>query len=121
MADDAEPKTKYLVTDTKGEFVIELPSDWKVTFSNVNPASGGDAGYRDKSYCLRVWEPKEKLRAVFSNVLAVRDMAIPLARKIEKQTGSATWSHDSMGNFEGTRSTAVDREFVLEAGEDTPF
>lgn len=116
MSDDVV--IKYLVTDTKGEFVIELPSSWKVTFSNVNPASNGEHGFRDKAYCLRVWETKEKLRAVFSNVLAIRDLSIPLARKVEKQTGSSTWSKDSVGNFEGMSKIEVDTELVLEAGDD---
>lgn len=107
--------TKYLVSDTKGEFVMELPTSWKITFSNVNPASAGEGGgFRDKSYCLRVWETKEKLRAVFSNVTGVRDLDIPLARKVDKQTGSATWSKDSIGNFESTESIQIDSEFILE-------
>jgi hypothetical protein len=115
-------KIKYLVSDTKGEFVIELPPTWKVTFSNVNPAVGGDGGYRDRSYCVRVWEKKDVLRAVFCNVIGIRDMAIPLARKVEKQTGSSTWSQDSVGNFEGTRKVEVEGGFVLESGDDdSPF
>lgn len=115
----SEGTVKYLVSDTTGEFVIELPTSYKITFSNVNPASGGEPGYRDKSYCLRVWERKDVLRAVFCNVVGIRDLSIPLARKITKQTGSASWSHDSVGNFEGSRKVDVDTgAFVIEPGPD---
>jgi hypothetical protein len=113
---------KYLVSDTKGEFVIELPSTWKITFSNVNPASGGEPGYRDKSYCLRVWEKKDVLRAVFCNVIGIRDMAIPLARKVDVQTGSSSWTKDSIGNFESTSKVEVESSLVIgPADDDTPF
>lgn len=115
---DPDAKIKYLVSEAKGEYVLELPADWKVTFSHVNPAAVAQ-GHRE-GYCLRVWEG-EKLRAVFSNVTGIRDMAIPLARKVERQTGSAQWTMDSEGNFEDSRTVEVERAFILESGDDTPF
>lgn len=114
-------KTKYLVSDDRGEFVIELPADWKITFGFVNPAipSGDYRGGRS-GHCLRVYEGKA-LRAVLGNVTAVRDLSIPFARKVEKQTGSAQWTSDSLGNFEANHKVNVDHDLVLEAGDDMPF
>jgi hypothetical protein len=103
---------KYLVTDAKGEFVIEIPATWKVTFGAVNPGSGG--GGRHDLHCLRVYEG-QKLRGVFCDVRGIRDLSIPLARKVEKQTGSSKWERDSMGNFKEERQ--VDVQFSLERGE----
>jgi hypothetical protein len=119
--DSKEDMLKYLVTDNKGEFVIELPDDgWKITFAHVNPAApergfGGDG----RGYCLRVYKGKE-LRAVFGNVTGIRDLAIPLARKVERQTGSSSWTMDSAGNFEGTKKVEVDH-LLIEPDDDQPF
>lgn len=106
MADEV---TKYLVTDDKGDFVIEVPkTGWKITFGYVNPAvrdDGGGMGRR--GHCLRVYEGKD-LRAVFGNVTGIRDLAIPLARRVERQVGESRWTMDSAGNFEGSHSVKVD-------------
>jgi hypothetical protein len=40
-----------------------------------------------------VWEG-EKLRAVLCDVRGFRDLSIPLARKVESETGSSTWTSD---------------------------
>lgn len=122
MSENATEVVKYLVSDSKGEFVIEIPKQgWKVTFANVNPAARGEGGYGREGHCLRVWEGTA-LRAVFANVTGVRDLAIPLARRVEKQTGSATWTMDSAGNFDGTRKVEVEGGFVLEPGDaEQPF
>jgi hypothetical protein len=120
MSDD---NTKYLVSDSKGDFVIEVPKEgWKITFGFVNPAIRDTDGYGGKAgHCLRVYEGKI-LRAVFGGVTGVRDLAIPLARRIDKQTGSSSWTKDSSGNFTGSQEIKVDSELVLEPGEDdSPF
>ena len=94
---------------TKGQFVIEIPKTWRVTFGYVNPAVR-ESGYRD-GHCLRVYEG-EKLRAVYANVQSFRDLSIPLARKVSKETGSAEWTMDSAGNFEERRKVEVQAELV---------
>ena len=104
---------KYIVKCSDGDFIIEVPSTYKLTFSAVNPTS--PQNYRD-GFCLRVWEG-EKLRAVFNNVLRFRDMAIPYAKKVSKETGAASWERDSQGNF--SRSEEVTVEHQLEEGD--PF
>lgn len=102
--------TKYLVSDDKGDFVIEIPkTGWKLTFGYVNPAvrdQGGDYGGGKRGHCLRVYEGKE-LRAVFGNVTGLRDLAIPLARRVERQVGTAEWAQDSAGNFKGSTEIKV--------------
>lgn len=103
-----EDKIKYLVTGARGDFVIELPPTWKVTFGAVNP--GGPVNGRDM-HCLRVWETKEKLRAVFCDIRGIRDLSIPLARKIEKQTGSSEWTRDSVGNFEESSRAEIETSY----------
>lgn len=102
--------TKFLVTDDRGEFVIEIPkTGWKLTFGYVNPAIRDDHGMTGRSgrgHCLRIYEGKD-LRAVLGNVTAIRDLSIPFARKVEKQTGSAEWTMDSEGNFDRSTSRKV--------------
>lgn len=107
----------YLVEMARGpDVVIQVPANWKLTFSNVNPQHGG---MRGEGVCLRIYEGT-KLRSVLGNVNGFRDLSIPFARKVESQTGSATWKHDSAGNFE--RSEKVDVNHRLEkADEDIPF
>jgi hypothetical protein len=114
-----ERKTKYLIKQDRDEFVIEIPSDWKITFATVNPASNG---MRD-SHCVRVYEmPGSKLRAVFDSAVAIRDLSIPLARKAKTEVGSATWHTDSAGNFESQAKVAVDSRLILEPGiDESPF
>jgi hypothetical protein len=118
VADDVDANmTKYLVTDDKGDFVIEVPkSGWKITFGYVNPAVRDDGGMGRRGHCLRVYEGKD-LRAVFGNVTGIRDLAIPLARRVERQVGESRWSMDSAGNFEGSKSVKVD---TLVLGDGVP-
>lgn len=115
-----DEKIKYLVTGQGGEFVIELPADWKITFGYVNPAGSKDAYGRGEGHCLRVYEG-EKLRAVYADVRGLRDLSIPLARKVQKETGSASWTMDSEGNFEEHKKVDVESTLILEAGGDIPF
>lgn len=117
--DEPDKTIRYLVKASDGEFIIEVPSSWKITFGYVNPGKSSDAYTRGEGHCLRVYEG-EKLRAVYGNVYGFRDLSIPLARKVQKETGSAQWTQDSAGNFEHTTKVEVESELVLEAGE-VPF
>ena len=117
MADDVK---KYLVLQQGGEFVIELPATYKVTFGAVNP-SGGAHSPREL-HCLRVWETKEKLRAVFCDVRGFRDLSIPLARKVSKETGSTSWTMDSAGGFDRAENRQIESSWAEpEDPEDIPF
>lgn len=114
-----DEKVKYLVSG-KNEFVIEVPASWRLTFGYVNPNRSGDGYQRGEGHALRVWEG-EKLRAVYCDVKGFRDLSIPLARKVTKETGSATWTMDSQGNFEEHKKVDVESALMLEAGDDIPF
>lgn len=109
-----EPKVKYLLLGGKGDFVIEVPESWRLTFGAVNP--GGPTHGRDM-HCVRVWAG-QKLRAVYCDVRGFRDLSIPLARKIDKEVGETKWTMDSAGNFEGERKvTHEDGGYQLDAGQ----
>lgn len=115
---EPEKNIKYLLSGGKGDFVIEVPSSWRLTFGAVNP--GGATHGRDM-HCVRVWEG-QKLRAVYCDIRGFRDLSIPLARKIEKETGHANWTMDSSGNFESHRRVTVeDGGFQLAAGDEETF
>lgn len=117
MADDVQT-VKYLMTGAQGEFVIEIPASWKVTFGAVNPGTG--QGYDHRLHCVRVWETDKKLRAVFCDVRGIRDLSIPLARKVQRETGSAEWAMDSEGNFERSQRATIEAEWAAE-DDASPF
>ena len=109
MSDDTDT-VKYLVLQDRGEFVLEVPASFKLTFGAVNP--GAPPHGRDL-HCLRVWATynggKGDLRAVFCDVRGFRDVSIPLARKVQKETGSASWTMDSEGGFERSEKRQIER------------
>jgi hypothetical protein len=106
----------YLVSrGGQADVIIKVPADWKLTFGAVNP--GNPMSGRDL-HCLRVWEG-EKLRAVLCDVRSFRDLSIPLARKIERETGAASWTSDSAGNFERSESRQLEASFSIEGEIDT--
>jgi hypothetical protein len=111
----AEPeKISYLVQrERQPDFVLEVAADWKITFGAVNPGSQNPGHL----HCLRVWEG-EKLRAVFCDVRGFRDLSLPLAMKVERETGSASWEQDSTGNFERSEKRQIESSFIDDA---TPF
>lgn len=109
---------KYLIrTAGRGgveESIIELPADWELTFSSVNPTS--QTARSMEGYCLRVYrKPGKKLVAVFDSVISFRDLSIPLVRKVRSEVGNASWTADSLGNFTEERQIKVDYE--LEPGD----
>jgi hypothetical protein len=121
MADEIDsedvPTIKYLVRCMDGDFIIEIPATWKVTFGAVNPGTGDRSYEGGRLHCVRVWESKEKLRAVFCNVSGIRDLSIPLARKLTKETGSAEWSMDSDGSFERNIKRQIAAEYAPDDGD----
>lgn len=118
--DENQQMKKILVSrGGKDDFIIEIPASYKLTFAHVNPASHGSGGYRE-GHCLRVYEG-QALRAVFANVQGFRDLSIPLATKVVRETGSASWTRDSEGNFENTERREVETNLVLEASDEVSW
>lgn len=112
------PDVQYLVKSGEGDFIIEVPATWKLTFGYVNPAVT-ERGYGGQSaHCLRVYEA-EKLRAVYANVTSFRDLSIPLARKSNRETGQTTWERDD-SSYEETKRIERETEWH-EEDEEAPF
>ena len=110
------PDVAYYVSMGRGEdFILTVKADWKVTFGAVNP--GAPPHGRDL-HCMRVWEG-EKLRAVFCDVRGFRDLGLPLARKVSRETGATTWTRDDMGNFEQSQKREIEQSYVRDEIE--PF
>jgi hypothetical protein len=108
----------YYVSTGRGEdFVLQIKASWKVTFGAVNP--GAPPHGRDL-HCLRVWEG-EKLRAVFCDVRGVRDLSIPLMRKVASETRESTWHQDSEGNFEQSSKRQIETSWADPDPDDIPF
>jgi len=69
--------------------IVEIPGNWKITFGPWSPQTRSDApktyseadNQRKPGWILRVYEGKEKQRAVFTNVESFRDLSIPLFRR----------------------------------------
>lgn len=95
---DPKAMIRYLVQQQGGDFVIEIPASWKVTFGAVNP---GSDGMRGGLHCMRVYEA-EKVRAVYCDVKGFRDLSIAMARKVQSEVRNSTWTGDSEGNFKNT-------------------
>jgi hypothetical protein len=122
--DPVSETRRILVQKDRGEdFIIEIQPDWKLTFGAVNP--GAPPHGRDL-HCLRIYDgPNTKaasLRAVVCDVRGFRDLSIPLARKVSKETGAASWTQDSEGGFERTERRELETSWSEpDRIEDIPF
>lgn len=81
-----EDKKTYILT-LKGGGIrkVTVPASWKMTFGSLVPyvqGKGYPAGSDQRPYGLRFYEGnKENLRAVFSDVIAVRDSDVAIMEK----------------------------------------
>lgn len=110
---------KYLVTTAQGEFVIELPPSYKLTFGAVNPGGNPQGMHGRDLHCLRIWErysggKADRLRAVFCDVRGFRDLSLPLARKLEATSTEAKWQRDDLGNFEASERRQIQTRWETE-------
>ncbi len=66
---------------------MTVPEGWKITFSpwsnqGGNTKSYGQTGVQNSvGWMLRLYETKERQRAVFTNVVQFRDLSLPIRRK----------------------------------------
>jgi hypothetical protein len=116
---DPDAKIRYVVNQHNGDFIIEIPASWKVTFGAVNPANSGMGG-RSDLHCMRVYEG-EKVRAVYCDVKGFRDLSIPMARKVQSETRASTWTSDSDGSFQGTIERQLGESAYIVENEDMAF
>jgi hypothetical protein len=54
-------------------------------------------------------------------VRSFRDLSIPLARKVQKETGSSNWTMDSEGGFERAAKREIESNWTDVEAEDIPF
>jgi hypothetical protein len=124
MSDQGDaPKVSYLIQQHGGDFIIDLPPEWKLTFGAVNP---GSPPHGRDLHCVRVWDgPNAKtarLKAVYCDCKGFRDLSIPLARKVSREVGSSSWVQDSTGNFEHSEKREVTEHIVRDDDpQDIPF
>lgn len=52
--------------------IIDIDEEWKITFGPMVPGS------KSAELCLRIYESKEKQRALFRDVIEFRDMSIQM-------------------------------------------
>lgn len=112
---DPDAKVRYLVQQQGGDFIIEIPASWKVTFGAVNPGSG-EVGHRGSLHCMRVYEG-EKVRAVYCDVKGFRDTSIAMARQVKSEMRQSRWEQDSEGNFKGSRERKMTTGPLLVEGD----
>lgn len=60
---------------------ISIPEEWKVTYGPCVPGalSNGPFGKKQMPFALRVYESKEKQRAIFTDVVSFMDTSIPMS------------------------------------------
>ena len=97
MADAKKTRTLLIERGKNDRFRIEVPEDWKITFGPLSPR-----GYSEGN-ALRLYESDTKQRACFVNVIAFRDISIPVTRLVVSQSGEQTWENDGEGNTVETR------------------
>jgi len=93
----------------KGDFIITIPSECKVTFGYFNPASAepkahwqtnGPGGGTMKTTCLRIYESNKSNAsqlAAFLGVNGFRDVSITLTRLTQKVTIETNYEDDGEG------------------------
>lgn len=105
-----------LVQDRSGVFKVTVPASWKVTFSAFMPGHGG--GPRDLGPSLRIYEGRDKQRACFTNVVAFRDLSMPMERA-RMVDGEPVWETDDKISPEpGTQKRRVELEEIADEMED---
>ena len=90
--EEQKDKTTYLLELEDGsKKKITVPSNWKVTFGplvvgkSIQPTTGG--GVKKMPIALRFYEDEKQQRAVFTNVVAFRDLSISIREeRVETKT-----------------------------------
>jgi len=79
MSTKLKPMTTYRIDLMDGSQVdIDIPSSWKVTFGPLLASGSSYHNSANSGNCLRIYESKDKQRAIFTNVRAFRDLSIPV-------------------------------------------
>lgn len=111
MTDEVEMRTLEIATNEQ-VFRITIPATWKTTFGAIVPGAKASTGYQG-GWGLRIWEAQDKQRAVFTNVIAFKDVAIPMQIKAVRKYGGTEWWSDD-GTWTGARALLVEKGWVHE-------
>jgi hypothetical protein len=96
MAKQVAAKKTYVLELKNGNIrKVTVPSHWKLTFGQIVPHSGDRGNTHHMGIALRFYEgTKENLRAVMTDVVAIRDESIEILerrtkvqRKVEHREG----------------------------------
>lgn len=83
MAEKATETKTYLMELKGGKLRrVTVPSTWKVTFGPLVPSEVRHGDVR--TFALRFYESKEQQRAVFTDVIAFRDVSLPVEERVSK-------------------------------------
>lgn len=117
------------VYDSKGDFIIEVPDDAKVTFGYFNPSRDEGGAFQPrggygaqtvaKQTALRIYEKGEKGNqlACFIGVHGFRDEAIDMTRLREEVTIVREYHNDG----EGTVKDNLDQKALMKAVREPEF
>ena len=113
--------TKTYILTLKGGNVrkITIPDTWKLTFGNLVPYEVRGSG--GAQVALRLYEgTKENLRAVFTDVIAIRDASIEIVEKRTTVQRKASQRHTGQGMKDVVVEARMTEWVDPDADEDTP-
>lgn len=102
------PVRTYEIETSRGAFRVDLPETWKVTYG---PVVGSDKTSVGRTMAFRAWESDNKQRLLISDVIAFRDISIPMKRRAVRKYGSEEWREDD-GSWTGKRAEQVQKSWV---------
>jgi hypothetical protein len=108
----AEGKTTYLIERHDEQLKLTVPSAWKVTFGPAAPPrKDGQHYYGGGKFALRFYEAENRQRAIFTDVVSFRDLALPMERRVTRVEKNATSRKDEKGSNEAA-DTYIEEAWV---------
>lgn len=111
--DPGGPIRRIRVFDQGGDFIIDIPSDARMTFGYFNPGKavgdnyGNRRGPEEKATCLRIYgdTTDKKQLAAFLGVKGFRDTTLTVQKLTERVTVETSYEDDGLG-FEKAQATS---------------
>lgn len=104
MNEPEKMRTIEVEFSSRGPIRITIPDSWKVTFGALVPAKAGSS---QGPYGLRLWEGTDKQRAAFPDVIAFRDVTIPVEYAAVRRYGTEEWYADDGKTWEAPERAAL--------------
>jgi len=105
MAKNNGEMKEYLIKSRDGTRMITIPASWKITYGTLHP---GTKGYGGDGNVLRIYETKEKQRAIFTGVETFRDLSIPVKKLVKDRDAMAKVKHEK------GKVTSEDKETIAD-------